>query len=69
MYLPRKIWVGNINTSESEYFPSLTIDGKELVFTRQTKWIQMKIFFTVKKIGNNGQKAKPMEGDVNYRTE
>jgi tetratricopeptide (TPR) repeat protein len=30
----------SINTSESEYFPSLTIDGKEMVFTRENKKFQ-----------------------------
>ena len=28
---------GNINTAESEYFPSLSIDGSGLVFTRRLK--------------------------------
>lgn len=28
---------GNINTSALEYFPSLTIDGKKLIFTRREK--------------------------------
>ena len=53
-----------INSTESEYFPSLTIDSKELVFTRRLNGAN-EDFFTAKKIVANGIKAKPMEGDVN----
>ncbi|HKO81942.1 MAG TPA: OmpA family protein [Chitinophagaceae bacterium] len=53
-----------INTSESEYFPSLTIDGKELVFTRRLNGAN-EDFFTSKKSTGNWDKAKPIEGDVN----
>lgn len=53
-----------INTSESEYFPSLTIDGKELVFTRRLNGSN-EDFFTSKKNTDNWDKAKPIEGDVN----
>ena len=54
----------DINTSESEYFPSLTIDGKELVFTRRLNGAN-EDFFTSKKNTDNWDKAKPIEGDVN----
>ena len=50
----------NINTSESEYFPSLTIDGKELVFTRRLNGSN-EDFFTVKKIPVNGKKQNQLK--------
>lgn len=53
-----------INTSESEYFPSLTIEGKELVFTRRLNGAN-EDFFTSKKNTDTWDKAKPIEGDVN----
>lgn len=54
----------DINTSESEYFPSLTIEGKELVFTRRLNGAN-EDFFTSKKNTDTWDKAKPIEGDVN----
>jgi outer membrane protein OmpA-like peptidoglycan-associated protein/tetratricopeptide (TPR) repeat protein len=55
----------NINTAESEYFPSLSIDGKELVFTRKINGDNEDFYYS--KLNTNGQwdKAKPMEGDIN----
>ncbi len=54
----------DINTSESEYFPSLTIDGKELVFTRRLNGSN-EDFFNSKKNNEQWGKASPIEGDVN----
>ncbi|WP_276500497.1 OmpA family protein [Terrimonas pollutisoli] len=54
----------SINTSESEYFPSMTIDGKEFVFTRRLNGAN-EDFFTSKKDSAHWQKAKSMEGSVN----
>jgi outer membrane protein OmpA-like peptidoglycan-associated protein/tetratricopeptide (TPR) repeat protein len=54
----------DINTSESEYFPSLTIDGKELVFTRRLNGAN-EDFFNSKKNNDQWGKASPIEGDVN----
>jgi len=54
----------DINTSESEYFPSLTIDGKELVFTRRLNGAN-EDFFNSKKNNDQWGKANPIEGDVN----
>jgi outer membrane protein OmpA-like peptidoglycan-associated protein/tetratricopeptide (TPR) repeat protein len=54
----------DINTSESEYFPSLTIDGKELVFTRRLHGAN-EDFFNSKKNNNQWETARPIEGDVN----
>lgn len=55
---------GNINTSESEYFPSLTIDGKELVFTRRIKNYNEDFYYSKQKSGT-WDIARPIEGDVN----
>src|SRR5688572_29036998 len=54
----------SINTSESEYFPSLTIDNKELVFTRKVGHVN-EDFFQSRRTGAGWEMAKPMEGDVN----
>ncbi|MEO7982548.1 MAG: OmpA family protein [Bacteroidota bacterium] len=43
---------GNINTAESEYFPTLSIDGKELVFTRRINGTNEDFYFSQ---FNNGQ--------------
>lgn len=53
-----------INTSESEYFPSLTIDNNELVVTRNIKG-QNEDFFSSKKVNGEWQLAKPASGNVN----
>ncbi|MGZ8542108.1 MAG: OmpA family protein, partial [Chitinophagaceae bacterium] len=55
---------GDINTSESEYFPSLTVDGKEFIFTRRVKGVN-EDFFRSTKDSAQWTKAKPIEGDVN----
>ncbi len=54
----------SINTSESEYFPSLTIDANELVFTRRLNGAN-EDFFTTKKLDTQWAKAQAMEGNVN----
>ncbi len=57
--------MGNtINTNESEYFPSLTIDGKELVFTRRIKNFNEDFYYSKRNVDEWDQ-AKPMEGNVN----
>ncbi len=53
-----------INTAESEYFPSLTIDGTEFIFTRRLNGTN-EDFFTSKKENNTWSAAKPLEGNVN----
>jgi outer membrane protein OmpA-like peptidoglycan-associated protein/tetratricopeptide (TPR) repeat protein len=63
VFAPQNIGT-NINTSESEYFPSLTIDGKELVFTRRIKNFNEDFYYSRKK-NNEWDVAKPMEGNVN----
>jgi outer membrane protein OmpA-like peptidoglycan-associated protein/tetratricopeptide (TPR) repeat protein len=55
----------SINTFESEYFPSLTIDGKNLVFTRRLN-NHNEDFFVANNIKNNQwSKAVPLPGNVN----
>ena len=49
MFLLRKIWEPTINSPESEYFPSLTIDSREIVFTRQAEWIKRRFFHKQKR--------------------
>jgi outer membrane protein OmpA-like peptidoglycan-associated protein/tetratricopeptide (TPR) repeat protein len=55
---------GNINTKESEYFPSLTIDGKELVFTRRVNNFNEDFYISHQNAGE-WDMAKPMPGNVN----
>ena len=53
-----------INSKESEYFPSLTIDSRELVFTRRLNGAN-EDFFASKKDSSQWVKANPIAGDVN----
>lgn len=55
---------GNINTSEPEYFPSLTIDGKEFIFTRRINNYN-EDFFSSNNTATGWDKAAPLKGDVN----
>lgn len=53
-----------INTSDPEYFPSLTIDGKELIFTRRLNHHNEDFFSSIKN-GDTWEKANPLPGNVN----
>jgi outer membrane protein OmpA-like peptidoglycan-associated protein/tetratricopeptide (TPR) repeat protein len=53
-----------INTNEPEYFPSLTIDGKEFVFTRRVNNYN-EDFYVSNKNGDGWNKAMPLPGNVN----
>ena len=53
-----------INTPESEYFPSLTIDSKEIVFTRRVNGTN-EDFFRSRKEKEQWEKSIPIEGEVN----
>jgi outer membrane protein OmpA-like peptidoglycan-associated protein/tetratricopeptide (TPR) repeat protein len=55
----------SVNTSESEYFPSLTIDGKKLVFTRRLNNFNEDFFETSRLADNRWTKATSLPGDVN----
>lgn len=54
----------SVNTKESEYFPSLTIDGKELVFTRRLNNFN-EDFFSAKQNNNHWTKAATLGNKVN----
>lgn len=53
-----------INSTESEYFPSLTIDRSEMVFTRRVKNYN-EDFFSTKAEKGKWNISTPMAGDVN----
>ncbi|MBS1919329.1 MAG: OmpA family protein [Bacteroidetes bacterium] len=63
VFAPKNIGDG-VNTAVSEYFPSLTIDGKELVFTRRVNNINEDFYYSKKKFGE-WDIAQPMPGDIN----
>ncbi|HET9431991.1 MAG TPA: OmpA family protein, partial [Chitinophagaceae bacterium] len=54
----------NVNSAESEYFPSLTIDKKEMIFTRRVKNYNEDFYFS-RASGISWGLSRPMEGDVN----
>jgi len=53
----------SINSSDLEYFPSLTIDGSKMVFTRRIK--SDEDFYESDFIDGKWSKAKPLPGKVN----
>lgn len=53
-----------INTKESEYFPSLTISGNELIFTRLLNNNNEDFFYSTKENGK-WQKAYRLNGSIN----
>lgn len=54
----------NINTAESEYFPSLTINGKEFVFTRRLNNYNEDFFSSIHT--NTGwDKSQALKGEIN----
>jgi outer membrane protein OmpA-like peptidoglycan-associated protein len=53
----------HINSSNLEYFPSLTIDGKKLIFTRRIQTDED--FYESDWVGGNWTEAKPIGGKVN----
>jgi outer membrane protein OmpA-like peptidoglycan-associated protein/tetratricopeptide (TPR) repeat protein len=53
-----------INTEESEYFPSLPIDGNELIFTRRLNNYN-EDFFISEKINGVWSKATKLQGNIN----
>lgn len=55
---------GNINSSSSEYFPSLTIDGKTLVYTRRVNNTNEDFFVSENKNGSWAT-AVPLPGNLN----
>jgi outer membrane protein OmpA-like peptidoglycan-associated protein len=54
----------SINSEESEYYPSITIDGNELIFTRRVKGIN-EDFYVSKKVNGVWSKATELSGPIN----
>lgn len=54
----------SVNTRFPEYFPSLTIDGKQIVFTRQLNFAN-EDFFSATATGDAWMQAHPLTGGVN----
>jgi len=52
----------NINTKDPEYYPSITIDGKKMVFTRRANGKED--FFETELLNGQWSKAKPLEGNI-----
>lgn len=63
VFAPRNLGP-SVNTTESEYFPSLTIDGGELVFTRRIKNFNEDFYSSNRTAGEWGN-ASPVQGKVN----
>ena len=53
----------SINTTNLEYFPSLTIDGRKLIFTRRIG--NKETFYESDKVNNTWGKAFPLVGKIN----
>ncbi len=53
----------SINTTDLEYFPSLTIDGKKLIFTKRIK--NKESFYESDRINGTWGKAYPLSGKIN----
>lgn len=53
-----------VNSPVSEYFPSLSIDGKELFFTRKVRGYD-EDFFSAKKGNDDWNNSAPLGGNVN----
>jgi Outer membrane protein and related peptidoglycan-associated (lipo)proteins len=53
----------SINTSASEYFPALTLDAQELIFTRRTS--AGEDFYGAKKTNGQWTKAQRLTGEIN----
>lgn len=54
----------SVNTAESEYWPTLTIDGKELIFTRRLNDFNEDFFSSIQ-TKNGWDKAQRLKGNIN----
>jgi len=63
VFTPQNLGDG-VNTAESEYFPSISIDGTKLIFTRLLNK-RNEDFFGSEKVGGVWQKAQSLPGDIN----
>ncbi|NML22698.1 OmpA family protein [Pseudoflavitalea sp. G-6-1-2] len=57
----------SINSKDSEYYPTITIDGKELIFTRRINGIN-EDFFGASRNSNGWHKANPLNGNINTQS-
>ena len=67
VFKPENLGV-NINSIEPEYYPSLTIDGKKMVFTRRVNASKGKgneDFYESDLINGKWSEANPLEGNIN----
>ncbi len=64
IFIPKNLG-DSINTEYSEYFPSLTIDNKKLVFTRRVPNTGEDFYYSLKDAKGEWGPAKPMEGSIN----
>jgi outer membrane protein OmpA-like peptidoglycan-associated protein/Tol biopolymer transport system component len=55
----------SINSTASEYYPTLTIDGKQLIITRRTRGSADEDFFTSVWNDSSWKKAIPVTGKIN----
>jgi len=63
VFAPQNLGAG-VNSSDPEYFPSLTIDGSELVFTRRVN-NHNEDFYSSNQVNQQWNKAQPLAGGVN----
>jgi len=54
----------SVNSKDAEYYPSLTVDGNHLIFTRRVD-DHNEDFFETDKVNGHWTKAKALAGDVN----
>ena len=66
VFAPQNVGAG-VNSIESEYFPTLSIDGKQLVFTRRLNDLN-EDFFISEINGKDWLSARPIEGKINTNT-
>ncbi|MGZ5286803.1 MAG: OmpA family protein [Flavisolibacter sp.] len=63
VFEPKNLGDG-VNSAEAEYFPSISIDGKKLIFTRLLN-NRNEDFFGSEKTGNDWTKAEKLKGFIN----
>lgn len=63
VFTPRNLG-DSINSPVSEYFPTLTIDGRQLVYTRRVNNINEDFYVSEYK-GNRWSRSMPVPGDLN----
>lgn len=54
----------SVNTQESEYFPSVSLDGNKLIFTRRLGNVNEDFFGTIR-VNGVWRKAQPLQGGIN----